>query len=131
LGFRTFLLFLYCWVLVYALQVGPKQQLAGAPAHVGGSLGSGAGAAGPLKERKVAEDVVVTVHVKTPLLTNTLHASHGECFAGLSHANLTLFSLFFSFSRASLQALCKCRRMVGSCAGTLVRGIALFSLLSS
>ena len=90
MGFRAFLLFLYCWFLVDALQVGPKQQLAGAPAHVGGSLGSGAGAAGALKERKVAEDVVVTVYVKTPLLTNTLHASHGEtASAGLFHAHLT------------------------------------------
>jgi hypothetical protein len=118
--------------LVDALQVGPKQQLAGAPAHVGGSLGSGAGAAGPLKERKVAEDVVVTVYVKTPLLTNTLHASHGEtASAGLFHAHLTRCFPFSFFARPSLQAPCQCRRMGGSCAGTSVRASSLFSLLPS
>jgi hypothetical protein len=63
------------WLIV--LQVGPKQQLASSPAHVGGSLSAAAGGAGALKERKMAEDVVVTIHVKTPLMTNTLHPSHG------------------------------------------------------
>ncbi len=73
------------------LQVGPKQQLAGAPSHVGGSLGTG-GAAGPLKERKVAEDVVVTIHVKTPLLTNSLHPSHGDSAA---QDFISFFNSFF------------------------------------
>lgn len=69
----------YCLlcVSVHILQVGPKQQLAASPAHAAGTSGSGGGAGGP-KERKMAEDVVVTIHIKTPLLTNTLHASHGE-----------------------------------------------------
>jgi diaminopimelate epimerase len=42
------------------------------------SCGSAAAAASALKERKLAEDVVVTIHIKTPLLTNNLHSSHGE-----------------------------------------------------
>jgi hypothetical protein len=67
--------FYVIWLTV--LQVGPKQQLASSPAHVGGSLSAAAGGAGALKERKMAEDVVVTIHVKTPLMTNTLHPSHG------------------------------------------------------
>ncbi len=67
--------------------MGPKQQLAVVPAHAGGSVGAGGGA-GQLKERKVAEDVVVTVHVKTPLLTNSLHPSHGEFGAQNSPADV-------------------------------------------
>ena len=68
-------------VSVHILQVGPKQQLAATPAHVAGSGGSGGGGAGAMRERKMAEDVVVTIHIKTPVVTNTLHASHGETHA--------------------------------------------------
>ena len=73
----------YCLLCVsgHILQVGPKQQLAATPAHVAGSGGSGGGSAGAMRERKMAEDVVVTIHIKTPVVTNTLHASHGETHA--------------------------------------------------
>lgn len=58
------------------IMVGPKQQLASS-VHLGGALGSGGAGAGPLRDRKMAEDVIVTIHVKTPLMTNSLHPSHG------------------------------------------------------
>ncbi len=72
----------------HIFQVGPKQQLASSSSHGGGGLGSGAGAGGALRERKMAEDVVVTIHVKTALMTNTLHPSHGEFAAEASRTHL-------------------------------------------
>ena len=71
---------------VHIFQVGPKQQLASS-VHLGGALGSGGAGAGPLRDRKMAEDVVVTIHVKTPLMTNSLHPSHGEPAARVDTEN--------------------------------------------
>ena len=74
----------------------------------------------------MAEDVVVTIHVKSPLMTNTLQPSHGEIalaalpkhfFCATKIVVVASASRIVCMSSATLQARCTCHRTVGSCVG--------------